>query len=165
VIKDLAIVGSIEAEMLQKSEVENFETIFDEIKETVSEKIKLTSAIFTTDFQEKEIMFPRKNLRSIMLNLITNAIKFAHKDRHAVISIKTEKQDKFIVLTVTDNGIGISKKQVELIFNRYQRINKDVEGQGIGLYLVKKIIDASGGRVEVESEQHKGSTFQIFFKA
>jgi len=165
IIKDLAVVGSIEAEMLEESKLENFEAIFDEIKETVSEKVKLSNATFTTNFQNMEIKFPKKNLRSIMLNLTTNAIKFAHKDRKPEISIKTEKKDKFIVLTVIDNGIGISKNQVEIIFNRYQRMNKDIDGQGIGLYLVKKIVDASGGKVEVESEQGKGSTFRIFFKA
>ena len=163
VIKDLAKVGSIEAEMQEESHNENFVDIFNEVKLDLSEKIKLEHVTFITDFQEKEIKFPKKNLRSILLNLITNAIKFCYLDRPPVIKIKTEKVENFVLLTVTDNGIGIDKDRKDFIFNMYQRINKDVEGQGIGLYLIKKIVDASGGKIVVESEANKGSTFKIFF--
>jgi signal transduction histidine kinase len=60
--------------------------------------------------------------------------------------------------------MGIKKERLDFVFKMYQRINDDIEGQGIGLYLVKKIINASGGKIEVESEVDKGSTFKIYFK-
>ncbi|MFD3003999.1 sensor histidine kinase, partial [Pontibacter toksunensis] len=62
-------------------------------------------------------------------------------------------------------GMGISERNQEQIFKKYERINHDVEGQGIGLFLAKKIVDATGGDIKVESELGQGSTFIIYFKA
>lgn len=164
VIKDLALIGKIESEMDEEND-ENFADIFNEIRATISEKVQLSKAIFEVDFQEKEIRFPKKYLRSIVLNLITNGLKFCPDQRTPLIKIKTEKVKNFVVLTVNDNGIGIQKDRINFIFEMYQRVNHDIEGHGIGLYLVKKIVDASGGKVEVKSEIGKGSTFKIYFKA
>lgn len=162
-IQDLVKVGHIEAEMQEESEEEVFEDIFNEITQIISERIKHTHTKFKTDFQAKEIRFPKSNLRSIFLNLITNAIKFSSSGKYPEIEIRTEKVDEFILLTVKDNGIGISQERINFIFKMYQRINENVEGQGIGLYLIKKIIDASGGKIEVESQAGEGSTFKIYF--
>jgi two-component system CheB/CheR fusion protein len=164
VINDLGKIGLIDAEMLEDSEPESFIDTFEEITEIISERIKLAGANFSVDFQEKEVKFSKKYLRSIILNLITNAIKFCPTDRNPDITISTKKEEGFILLTVKDNGIGVEKDRIDFIFKMYQRINNDVEGQGVGLYLVKKIVDASGGKIEVESEAGKGSTFKIFFK-
>ncbi|HXH98769.1 MAG TPA: HAMP domain-containing sensor histidine kinase [Sphingobacteriaceae bacterium] len=101
----------------------------------------------------------------MQLNLITNALKFCPAGRIPLIKIKTEKVKNFVVLTVNDNGIGIHKDRIHFIFEMYQRVNHDIEGHGIGLYLVKKIVDASGGKIEIKSEEGKGSTFEIYFKA
>ncbi|MDB5013860.1 MAG: chemotaxis protein CheR, partial [Daejeonella sp.] len=144
--------------------IESFDNIFKEIQDIISEKVKNSQVTFYTDFQEDNILFPKRNLRSILLNLITNAIKFGSSGRHTEIRIKTERVDSHIVLTVQDNGIGINPDRLNFIFKMYQRLNVDTEGQGIGLYLIKKIIDASGGKIEVESEAGKGSTFKIYFK-
>lgn len=164
VIIDLGKVGQIEAEMQEESNSENFSEILNEIKGLISEKIKLAQAAFITEFKVQEVHFPKKYLRSIILNLITNAIKFCSPDRQPEIMIKTEMVDNFIRLTVKDNGIGIDQDRLDFIFRMYQRVSKDIEGQGIGLYLVKKIVDAAGGKIEVESEVGKGSTFKVFFK-
>lgn len=164
VIKDMAVIGAIEAEMRKENPSQNFELIFEEIKESISDKINAAKASFSVDFQEKEVKFPKKNLRSIIINLITNALKFKHPDRDAQILIRTEQYKECILLTVQDNGIGIAKDRLDFIFRMYQRVSEDTEGQGIGLYLINKIIDASGGRVEVESELGVGSVFKIFFK-
>jgi two-component system CheB/CheR fusion protein len=164
IIIDMGKIGSIEAEMLEESHSESFAEMFNDVKDILSENIKFTQAVFKTNFKEKEIRFPKKYLRSIILNLITNALKFSLPDRTPLIELKTEKSDGFILLTVTDNGIGIDPDRLNFIFKMYQRINKNVEGQGIGLYLIKKIVDASGGKIEVTSETGKGSAFKIFFK-
>jgi two-component system CheB/CheR fusion protein len=164
IIKDLSKVGTIESEKLEENQTENFVDVFNDIKETISEKIRLTNSTFKTNFLCKEIHFPKKNLRSIILNLVTNAIKFCPDDRYPEIMIKTEKSDNFILLTVKDNGIGINQDKIEHIFGMYQRMNEDIEGSGIGLYLIRKIVDASGGKIEVESELGKGSDFKVFFK-
>ena len=164
VIGDLAKVGKIESEMLEESHLENFNDIFNEVKEVMYERINFAKAKISTDFLEKEIKFPKKNLRSILLNLLTNTLKFSSSDRLPEIMVTTKKVDNFTLLTVKDNGIGINKDRLDFIFKMYHRINEDTEGQGIGLYLIKKIIDASGGKIDVESEVGKGSTFKVYFK-
>ena len=58
----------------------------------------------------------------------------------------------------------ISEDKLDYIFKMYHRLNEDVEGQGIGLFLIKKIVDASGGKIEIQSEPGEGSTFNVFFK-
>jgi len=70
-----------------------------------------------------------------------------------------------VVLSVQDNGVGIPKEDIPKIFEMYGRLNQEVEGQGIGLYLTKKIVDAAHGNMEVESIPGKGSKFTIHFKA
>jgi two-component system CheB/CheR fusion protein len=164
IIKDMAALGTLESEMQNIGHSEDIGLIFEGIKETLSQKVKKSKVIIRADFREKQILFPKKNLRSILLNLMTNAIKFSSPDRQPEISIVTEPVDNYILLSVRDNGIGMEKTEIDYIFQMYQRINQDVEGQGIGLYLVRKIVDASGGKIEVESKKGAGSTFKIFFK-
>jgi two-component system CheB/CheR fusion protein len=163
IISDLAKVGFIESEYEVES-LENFPEIFKEIKETLSEKIKVSKAIFHTDFRKKEVRFAKKNLRSVMFNLITNALKFSSPDRVPEISIKTELEGDYNVLTITDNGIGITKDEIDHIFKKYKRVNETAEGTGIGLYLIRKIVNASGGKIEVECDSGKGCSFKVFFK-
>jgi two-component system CheB/CheR fusion protein len=163
VIADLAKIGLMESELLEPEAPENLADIFRETTEIISERIKSTNATFIVNFEQPWIRFPKKYLRSILLNLITNAIKFHHDERAPVITIKSRLDEKFVVLTVEDNGIGIEQGRIDFIFRMYRRINKDIEGQGIGLYLIKKIVDATGGKIEVESEPGKGSKFSIFF--
>jgi two-component system CheB/CheR fusion protein len=162
VISDLGKIGIMEAELSVDNQPEDFVEVFDGIAVTLEEKIRDSG--FHTDFKERKISFSKKYLRSILLNLLTNAIKFHSPDRAPEISISTEKLKDFIRLSVKDNGMGMDKDRLEFIFNVYQRINPDIEGQGVGLYLVKKIVDASGGKIEVQSETGIGSTFNIYFK-
>ena len=79
------------------------------------------------------------------------------------IKIHTKKQGNHIILTVQDNGLGIPKNGIDQIFKKYGRLKPDIEGQGIGLFLARKIIDAAGGNITVESEPGKGSKFIIHF--
>jgi two-component system CheB/CheR fusion protein len=163
VISDLARVGHMEYEGSEET-LESFPALFKEISETLSEKIKASKAAFHTDFREKEVRFAKKNLRSVMLNVITNALKFSSPDRIPKISVKTEKKDQLIILTVTDNGIGIAKDEIDHIFEKYKRVSVATEGTGVGLYLIRKIVNASGGKIEAECSPGDGCTFKVFFK-
>ncbi|WP_158288383.1 sensor histidine kinase [Mucilaginibacter psychrotolerans] len=116
--------------------------------------------MITKSLEVKQVLFSKKNLRSILYNLIANGIKFANGST-PLIHIAIIRNNDNIVLSVTDNGIGIAKNQVDIIFSMYGRLNKELEGQGIGLYLAKKIIDAANGSISVKSEMGKGSTFYI----
>ncbi len=95
---------------------------------------------------------------------MSNAIKYAGSEKIPEIFIKTEKVKDYILLTVKDNGIGIEADKQESIFSRYTRIKEDVEGSGVGLFLVKRMVEDSGGKIEVESSLGEGSIFKIFIK-
>jgi signal transduction histidine kinase len=128
-------------------------------------KIASSGATITTDFsQVNTLHFSKKNLRSVVYNLLSNAVKYRYKNRASEIFLKTEKQNKYIVLSIADNGLGIHKHGKEKVFTMFKRFHDHVEGTGIGLYIVKRIMDNAGGKIEVESEVGKGTTFRMYFK-
>ena len=161
-IKDISTIAKIEADMIG-TELIDIEDCISNVEWSLENKIAESNATINTHIQVKTINFSKKNLRSIIYNLVCNAIKFSG-DEKPIININTKIENKQTVLTVEDNGIGMTTDSLERIFEMYGRLNQEKEGFGIGLYLAKKIINASGGRIEVESELGKGSKFTIFFK-
>ncbi len=162
-INDIATVAKVESGMLS-TEMINLGEIINEIEWSLENKIKSTGTIIKRGLEVKQIRFSKKNLRSILFNLISNSIKFKGKDR-PVINISTSKEKDNIILSVQDNGIGISKDDCDKIFEMYGRVNYDIDGHGIGLYLAKKIVDAAGGNIVVESEIGKGCKFTLYLNA
>ena len=70
--------------------------------------------------------------------------------------------DGFIALQVRDNGLGLDLREDRKLFSMFQRLHDHVEGSGVGLYMVKKMVENAGGRVEVKSRLDKGSTFTVY---
>ena len=163
-IKELTEIGKIESEIYGKMDPVNFNELYEDIRLGMLDQITAANASLSTDFQVKEIRFLKKNIRSILYNLISNAIKYKSPDRNPEVIIKTQSVPGFLLLSVTDNGMGIEDNKIEKVFSLYGRLGQQVEGKGIGLYLVKKIINATGGKIEVDSEVDKGTTFSVFFK-
>jgi two-component system phosphate regulon sensor histidine kinase PhoR len=110
------------------------------------------------------VMADEVHLSNIISNLLDNALKYC-KDAPE-ISINTRNKDKGIVISITDNGIGISKDDQRMIFERFFRVHTgnvhDVKGFGLGLSYVKKVTDAHGGQVSVDSTPDKGSKFEVY---
>lgn len=101
---------------------------------------------------------------SIFYNLLSNSIKYRHKERDPVIRLETEKSDKFWIIHVKDNGMGFDMDKYEgQLFNMYKRFHSHVDGKGLGLFLVKSQIDILGGEITVMSELERGTTFSVFF--
>ncbi|HTA81885.1 MAG TPA: CHASE3 domain-containing protein [Bacteroidia bacterium] len=102
-------------------------------------------------------------LKSLFLNLISNAIKFQKEGAHPVITISAIDKGNEYLFSVKDNGIGIEKTYHEKIFQIFQRLHNrtEYEGTGIGLSQCKKIVDLHGGEIWVESEPGEGSTFNF----
>jgi len=161
-INDISTIAKVEADMIALEVVDLEETI-NNVEWSLEDKVHASGAIITRDLAVKQIFFSKKNLRSIVYNLISNAIKFK-RDESPVILISTKKEGEYMVLSVQDNGKGIPKAAVNKIFNMYGRLNQAVEGHGIGLYLAKKIVNAAGGNIVVESEPGEGTTFRIYLK-
>jgi signal transduction histidine kinase len=95
----------------------------------------------------------------VFTNLIDNAIKFRSEERPLRIKVGCQEERGFYRFHVADNGIGIAPQYHEQIFAPFQQLDAETEGVGMGLALVKKIVEHHGGRVWVESEAGKGATF------
>jgi signal transduction histidine kinase len=121
--------------------------------------------VFHTDFKVKEIRYLKKDITSILYNLLSNAIKYCSPERPCEVWIRTEMKEDYFVLTVKDNGLGMKDDYKDKLFKMFKRLHDHVEGTGIGLYIVKRIVENHGGIIEVESQLNKGSEFRIFLKA
>ena len=163
-IKELTEVRADEYKYKAEEELLNFEHILEDVRLTLSDNIIAANAIVTSEINISEITFSRRKLRTIIYNLINNAIKFKATERQPKIIVTTNKENDFIVISVTDNGIGIDKSKFEAIFSKYYRLENAIEGSGIGLYLIKEIVSNTGGKVLVKSELDKGTEFQVYLK-
>jgi signal transduction histidine kinase len=108
------------------------------------------------------VVFSRKNLKSLLYNLLSNAVKYRSPDRTPLVRITCSTEQDYLVLTVEDNGLGFDMRQQDKLFALFKRLHNHVEGTGIGLYIVKKMLDNAGGRIEVESREGVGSTFRVY---
>lgn len=104
------------------------------------------------------------SLRMVIENLISNAAKYSYTD--STITVKTGVKDREVYISITDQGVGIARDDFDKLFKKFSRIENDlslqVGGSGIGLYIDKVLIELHGGKIEVESELGKGSTFTIY---
>ncbi|MGF7039688.1 chemotaxis protein CheB [Mucilaginibacter lappiensis] len=161
-ITELATIAKVEGDMITLEKVDLDETI-DNIEWSLENIIQASGAVIIRNLEVKQVLFSKKNLRSIVYNLISNAVKFK-REESLVIHISTQTDNDHIVLSVRDNGRGIRKGGIDKIFEMYGRLNHEVDGQGIGLYLAKKIVNATGGNIVVESEPGIGTTFSIYLR-
>ena len=101
---------------------------------------------------------------SIILNLVSNAVKYKSPDRPPLITINAMKSKKGILLSISDNGLGIDlDKYGDKIFGMYKTFHNREDAKGFGLYLIKNQIEAMGGSITVQSEVDKGTTFNVYF--
>ena len=164
IINELTDTRKQEHKYKTEAELLNFEHILEDVRLTLNANIIESDAVIKNEVSVSEIMYSRRKLRSIVYNLVSNAIKFKSPDRKPEIFIKTECENDFIIVSVKDNGIGIEPHKYDAIFSKYFRVENEIEGSGIGLYLVKEIVNNSGGKILLESQVGKGSEFKVYLK-
>lgn len=104
-------------------------------------------------------------LESILLNFLTNAIKYRHPQRPPVVEVDCIEKNGELMLTIKDNGLGINlEKHGKNLFGLYQTFHKNAGAQGVGLFITKFQVEAMGGRIEVESSEGNSTTFRVYFK-
>lgn len=164
IIHDLTDARENEHRYKPVEELLDFEHIIEDVRLTLAPQIKASKAVIKSEIGHSEIKFVRRKLRSAVYNLVNNSIKYRSKARTPEIHIKTYQKDDYMVIQVTDNGMGIPEAELGNIFKKYERISRSGEGSGIGLYLVKEIIEATGGKIEVESSLGEGTVFRLHLK-
>jgi PAS domain S-box-containing protein len=138
--------------------------LIEEVRLDLAPQFAATAGTLTVEVKACPILhFAEKNLRSIIYNLLSNGLKYHHPDRTPQLAIRCYATANSHVLTVQDNGLGLDITQQGKVFGLFQRQHDHVEGSGVGLYMVKKIMENAGGTIEVESELGVGATFLVYF--
>jgi signal transduction histidine kinase len=147
------------------SERLSFTQVTQEVLDVIGSDVKANGATVDHDFAVEYIDFPRAYLNSIILNLLTNAIKYKKPDVAPQIVLKTYINNQHrIVFECTDNGIGIDlDKHGEKIFGLYKTFHDHADANGVGLFLIKTQVESQGGKIQVESTPGIGSSFKITF--
>ncbi len=164
-IKDLTEITKVQKDLEEEREQVFFKQIVSDIKSDITHMIEESDAQIEEDYQVQELVYAKKNIRSILYNLLTNAIKYRNPKQRVRIQIRTYRDGDDIVLRVADNGLGIHPDQIPKLFGMFKRLHTHVEGSGIGLYIVKRIIENNQGSIKVESLPNQGTTFTVNFGA
>jgi signal transduction histidine kinase len=153
--------GLLKLEPMNVNIVDIVKTIVDSV--LVYAKSKGLNIIFNSNVKEKIIACDVNLIERVMLNLISNAVKFSKTNGKIIVNV-IDKSD-YVEISVKDSGTGIKKKHIDFIFQRFYQADKSLsrnaEGSGIGLSLVKSIIELHGGDIKVESVLNEGSTFIV----
>lgn len=162
VLKDLSLIIDIRNDLYQVREKISFNEEWKKTLAVLGDQVHPSYAI-EVDFENAPFVFSlRAMIQSILFNLLSNAIKYRNPENNLKISVKTFNSDNNTVLRVSDNGLGINlESQRENLFRLYRRFHMHVDGKGLGLYLVKTQVDTLGGKIEIESEINRGTTFII----
>nr|MBC7612460.1 PAS domain-containing sensor histidine kinase [Pseudopedobacter sp.] len=153
-------------ELNQENEDINIETSLNKVIQSIKALIQKSHAIITTNFSAfDKINYNQIYLESVLLNLITNAIKYAHPARLPIIDISTRILNDKKQIIVSDNGSGFDLDQVKgKVFGLHETFHQNKDSKGLGLYLVHKNVTDLGGKIHLESKLGEGSSFIITFK-
>ncbi|WP_027076054.1 PAS domain-containing sensor histidine kinase [Maribacter antarcticus] len=143
-----------------------FDFVFDKTLVILETQILDSKAVVTSNFSEApNIEYPKLYMESIMLNLLSNSIRYRSPNRIAEIHFCTAVNNNEIMLIAKDNGLGIDlQKHGPKLFGLNNTFHRHPDSKGVGLFMTKTQIEAVGGSITVESEVDKGSTFKIILK-
>jgi len=166
VVKDLNHILQVKGDINDIKEIVHFAALVEHIKSSILNLINKHNIEIRYNFSEiNELFTLRSYLYSIFYNLISNSVKYRRADVHTLIEIKSSLVKNKLELIFTDNGTGIDlKKNSGDIFGLYKRFHTDIEGKGMGLFMVKTQVETLGGKISVQSKENEGTEFKIEFE-
>ncbi len=166
VVRELNSIVDIRRAMYQVREDVDFNTVWEDVAEQLDITETVRATVFRVDFQAAPTVFSvRPMVTSIMLNLVSNALKFRSPARTLQVRITTRRNQQYTTLTVADNGLGIDLSAFQNdLFKMYKRFHDRHEGKGLGLYMIKSQVDQLNGFVDINSTPDKGSEFVVHLK-
>jgi signal transduction histidine kinase len=160
-----------EAIKIQETELHSDMLIFKDVISSVLGVLELdleeSNAVVQQDLWTEKVLFPRLYLESIVMNLVTNALKYRKPDVPPVISLRTyTDRNDCVVLECQDNGLGIDLEvHGKKLFGLYKTFHTGKDSHGVGLFLIKTQIESQGGHITVDSEPNVGTTFKVTFRS
>jgi PAS domain S-box-containing protein len=166
VVKDLNQILQVKREISETKEKVYFSKLVRDIKISIKNLIEKNKVEIKCDFSEiDEFSSLKSYLSSIFFNLISNSIKYRQQQIPCSIEIKSHVIKNKVEIIFTDNGMGMDlKKRGDQVFGLYKRFHTNIEGKGMGLFLVKTQVETLGGKISVKSEVNKGTEFKIEFE-
>lgn len=161
-VRDLNDILAAKTTNNERRELVDLDEIFISVFKTFEKLIKDSKIIIELQIDEnaRNIFTIKTYLKSVIYNLVSNAIKHQSPNRRLTIHVSAKKIMDHLQIAISDNGIGINMKEHgHLLFGLYKRINLETEGKGLGLHMTKLQVEAMNGTIHVESELLKGSTF------
>ncbi len=157
-IDDVVDLSSLEKGNMQfRYADEEVVSLCHKVVDTV-ERIKQTAADvrFATSLQELTLHTDAARLQQVLINLLINASKFTPEGS---ITLSMELQEEMVLFSVTDTGCGISPEQRAKVFNRFEKLNEQAQGSGLGLSICQLIIQEMGGRIWIDPDYNEGARF------
>ena len=162
-IDSLTEVAKLQQAYEFNTELVHVAEVIKEVTLDLAPLLTSTQAVLDVNVaSDAAIRFSSKNLRSVIYNLLSNAVKYRSPNRTPRVQISCHQSEQYHVLTFTDNGLGMTAGQRKGLFAMFKRFHDHVEGTGIGLYMVKKVVENADGKIEVESKPNVGTTFRVY---
>lgn len=176
ILEETNRLSNLSSNMIKLSKFENQEIVTNKTTFKLDEQLRKAIIMLEEKISQKNIKIELKSdsiaitqdkdlTMEIWINLLNNAVKFTNKG--GKIEIKVEEKNEYVIVQIKDNGIGIAKEKQERIFEKfYQAENShSSEGSGLGLPIVKRIVELIDGKIEIESEKGNGTTFKVYLKS
>ncbi|MDA3840057.1 MAG: ATP-binding protein [Patescibacteria group bacterium] len=165
-VNDMLNVSRIEEGRFGYSfEMSSFYEVFDQVSTNLAQRIKEADLKFSLSIPEKvpNIYMDKTKMTMVLQNLLENAVKYTQA--HGKLSLILEVEEKFIKIKVKDNGVGVPKDDQEKLFSKFFRASNVVrlqtEGSGLGLFIVKNVVEKHGGKILCNSEEGVGTEFIV----
>ena len=166
ILEDFLSLSKLEEGLVQTKMEKVSAGAFEEDVNTLIQEfdtlLKTGQKIYLSDSIDKDVWIDKSLVKNILINLVSNAIKFTNEN--AAITILSLLINNHLVISVTDSGIGISEEDQQHLFERFFRAKNamNIQGTGLGLHIVSKYLELMNGRIELRSKINEGSTFTIY---